>query len=128
MTATRTGWADFPMTSFEVPGIPKSPNVTRTRCFHVNSSQANDWKAAIVAAVADNGPEVPLPSVRLVLVALTKTRGRRDPDNFAAACKPIIDGLVLAGVLLDDSFNVIRELVVRHELAGRNAVRIEVWA
>jgi len=123
----RSDFADFGMASFEVPGIPASPNVTRTRNFHLNASQAKDWKTATIAAVGGRHPETPLPSVRLVLVALTKTRGRRDPDNFAAACKPIIDGLVLAGVLVDDSFAVIRELVVRREQADRNAVRVEVW-
>lgn len=28
---------------------------------------------------------------------------RRDPHNWVATCKPIIDGIVDAGVLLDDS-------------------------
>ena len=115
---------------FEVPGIPASPNATRRLNFHRNAAEANAWKDATCIALFDAGKKRPgrLASVRIVLTAMTKTRGRRDPDNFAAACKPIIDGLVLAGVLVDDSFAVIRELVVRHELAGRNAVRIEVWS
>lgn len=32
----------------------------------------------------------------------------RDPDNYAAACKPYLDGLVISGLLLDDSNRVIK--------------------
>jgi Holliday junction resolvase RusA-like endonuclease len=38
------------------------------------------------------------------------TRHRRDPDNYAGMMKGFIDGFVYAGLLTDDSFDVIQHL------------------
>ena len=48
-----------------------------------------------------------IPSLDVVFVELTMTpsdRRRRDPDNLAGALKPVLDGLVDAGVIPDDSY------------------------
>lgn len=47
----------------------------------------------------------PAPSLRRALIFVTvlfSTRGRRDPHNFTPTVKPIVDGLVRAGLLPDD--------------------------
>lgn len=38
---------------------------------------------------------------------------RRDPDNLAATAKPVIDGLVQAGLLLDDGHAHVDRVVLR---------------
>lgn len=41
--------------------------------------------------------------VRVELHYIPATNQRRDPDNLVAAYKPLVDGLVDAGVVLDDT-------------------------
>lgn len=50
-----------------------------------------------------------------------------DPiDNLPASLKPILDGLVKAGVLKDDSARVIQTPIVHHVTKGENRVAIEI--
>ncbi len=51
---------------------------------------------------------------------------RRDEDNHASACKPYLDGLVLAGLLLDDSNKVIQHVSRCFGPADRTNSRTEV--
>lgn len=48
-------------------------------------------------------PDMPFGKSRITFVFQYPTAHRRDIDNFVAAMKPYIDGLVDAGVLADDS-------------------------
>jgi len=118
-----------PLVAFTVPGTPPSPNTTRTRNWHQNAGEAHAWKdAAYIALHEATGGRWPrITSCRLVLVHLAATRRKRDPDNLVAACKPIIDALVVAGLLPGDDFDVVRELTVRREMAAVTGVRVEVW-
>lgn len=50
-------------------------------------------------------PEKPLENVTVRLTYFFRTKGRRDPDNYSG--KFILDGLVKAGIIKDDSFDVI---------------------
>lgn len=60
------------------------------------------------------------------LVLVVDKAVRVDPDNFVASCKPIIDGLVDAGVLLDDSFRTVVGLSARCERGKERGVRVVV--
>lgn len=42
-----------------------------------------------------------------------KTKARHDPDNYAATIKMIMDGLVAAGVLIDDNFDYVRKISIQ---------------
>ena len=61
-------------------------------------------------------PEHPFEKATISVTFKVDNRRRRDIDNLFAALKPYIDGLVVAGVLVDDSADrvryVINELVV----------------
>lgn len=57
-------------------------------------------------------PDKPIDKATVRLTYYFRTRTRRDPDNYSG--KFILDGLVKAGILKDDSFGVIRL-----ELCGR---------
>lgn len=114
-----------------VPGIPPSPNRTRREHWGQRSTEARQWKEDAVYAALDarnRNPLVgfPLHSAALRVVIVSPTAVRRDPDNAVASVKPLIDGIVKAGVLHDDSFAVIRSLTVSLEMGPQACVRIEV--
>lgn len=50
---------------------------------------------------------------------------RRDPDNYTGPAKYLLDGLVKAGVLPDDSFNFV-ELKIARKGIDRKKPRIEI--
>lgn len=115
------------MIAFTLVGHPPSPN--RTRAGHWRARAASDltWRTAAYFAALDVKPTGYVPgrvSVRVVLVIPDKRR--RDPDNALASVKPCIDGIVDAGLLLDDSFAVIHELTVTSEPGPQKAVRFEI--
>lgn len=63
------------------------------------------WAKLVLVATMD---KVPLRPIKKSIVTLTyyfKTRHRRDPDNYSG--KFLLDGLVLAKIIEDDSFNSI---------------------
>lgn len=100
-----------------VPGRPKTPNDYRGRQGggHWRSRHANNqtWKAAGVRAALEVKPAdwEPLTRCRLTVEFIVPTRARRDDDNLIAAQKPVLDGIVMAGILADDSNRVIAERV-----------------
>lgn len=54
-------------------------------------------------------------------------RKRRDPDNYAATVKMIIDGLVLAGILPDDNFNHVVKIEMSIAIEkGIEGVKVEM--
>ena len=52
----------------------------------------------------------PLQAVSVKVKVFIKSKRRMDPDNFAARMKGYWDGLVLAGLLADDSTDVIKSV------------------
>lgn len=95
-------------------GLPDLP------AWSLNSRGHWTERAETVAAwrlVAKNEANRLLPK-RLGRVAITLTmtpadRRRRDPDGIVGALKPIIDGLVDAGVLADDSWRHVASVTCR---------------
>lgn len=69
----------------------------------------------------------PLQLAALSITFIVPTRIRHDVDNLFSTLKPLLDGVVDAGVLCDDSFEVIRyfDAGVRWE-KGRRATIIVV--
>jgi Holliday junction resolvase RusA-like endonuclease len=121
--------------SVVVPGIPPSPNQTRREHWARRAAEAKRWKrdTYLAAVSARNalltrypGVILPLTEARVRCVIVTKSAVRRDPDNAIASMKPLIDGVVQAGILADDSFSVITDLSVAVERGPDQLVRIEV--
>ena len=52
-------------------------------------------------------PDVPLQRAKVTVTIYRRTRQRLDPDNWGARMKGYWDGLVQAGLLMDDSVAVI---------------------
>ena len=86
-----------------------------------------EWHDCAVAQVRSQGAK-PVPRGGRVAVSMTFWHGdmrRRDSDN---QCSSVMDLLVDAGVLPDDSWAVVPEKHIydRHE-AGKARVEIEIW-
>lgn len=68
------------------------------------------WARDIKVIVGKDKPKNPIEKSIVTIRYYFKTKHRRDPDNYSG--KFILDGLVQAGVIEDDSFNNI-ELVIK---------------
>ena len=111
--------------SFFLEGLPPSPNVMSKKAHWAYRAGARrDWQDRTVAALGDDWQ--PMTRVRIELVLVHPGKPLNDPDNFVAAAKPIIDALVVAGVIPDDSFRTVVELTTRRETGPVKGVRVEV--
>lgn len=91
-----------------VPGRPENPNRIRGHWSKRHGINVK-WKTAAAwhaAAVLPRG-WTPLTRARMTVVHVVPTKAARDLDNLVAAIKPSLDGLVLAGVIADDSDRVL---------------------
>lgn len=114
-----------------VPGRPSSPNRRNNSHWGPEARERRELRAVSAQyarhAVAQSGrsDDLPLPRVVLELdFGLAAVRG--DLDNLVAGSKPIIDGLVDAGLLANDSIRVVREMRVRWHPSPVAEVRILV--
>ena len=88
-----------------IPAIPPSNNkyIGRNMAWKYRDEK-NEW-AWLIKAYCKSAPAEPFRYVSVKISYCFPTRGRRDPDNFSG--KFILDGLVSAGILADDSFDCI---------------------
>lgn len=114
-----------------VPGTPPNPN---QRMGYMDlwrrRKEFKQWTyLAAKAALAESGhaDDYPLGRAELEATFLVKTARRRDPDNLVASLKPLIDGLVAAGVLADDDTGTLTLRPIRVELAHLPGVRLVVF-
>lgn len=91
-----------------IPGIPPSQNELHRMHFHTESKARKEWKDTVYLLAVDaknrSGWVAPSETVRVKALFLFPDQARRDPDNYTASLKPVLDGLVAAGVLDDDDF------------------------
>jgi Holliday junction resolvase RusA-like endonuclease len=105
-----------------VPGTPPTPNA---RLGHMAKARTSKlWRMKAASCATDAKPEdwVALSLAEIEVMMIVPDDRRRDWDNAIAARKPLMDGLVDAGVLTDDSNRVVKRLgfgfAVRHGVAG----------
>lgn len=111
---------------YTIPGVPSSLNKFAGR---MNSwdyrNEKKEWTRRVYACCMPR-PSEPIKKAKVEISYHFPTGHRHDPDNYAG--KMILDGLVEAGILQDDSFNNI-ELTVRKagvdKKRPRTVVRIE---
>lgn len=96
--------------SYTIPDIPQSNNRYIGRMNRWGYQEEKKRWAELIRYFCRPGPKKPLPSARVTLRYYFKTKARHDPDNYSG--KMILDGLVHAGILEDDSFSCI-ELVLQ---------------
>ena len=106
-----------------IPAVPPSNNlyIGRTN-FREYQRVKKEW-AQLVETHCLPVPPIPLERSRVTLLYHFPDRRRRDPDNYSG--KMLLDGLVAAGILEDDSFQRI-DLVLRSEYDGTTRTEIIV--
>lgn len=86
----------------DLPDLP-TWNANSRGHWSQRASEVAAWR--LVAKQAANAAGIPpLDVVFVELTMIPADRRRRDPDNLAGALKPVLDGLVDAGVIPDDSW------------------------
>lgn len=95
--------------TYALPEIPPSNNrfIGRTNRWEYQSEKKR-W-ARMISLLCDPKPQKPLEKAEVRITYYFKNRIRRDPDNYSG--KFILDGLVRAGIIKDDSFGNI-ELIL----------------
>ena len=110
---------------YSIPLIPESMNryAGRENCWEYRNAKKG-W-ADLVILLCRPRPSAPIQHSTVRLTYYFPTRARHDPDNYAG--KMILDGLVAAGILEDDSFHCITlELAGKHDKHNpRTEIEIE---
>lgn len=95
---------------FSLPGHPENDNVRRRWHWSQRSAHDNEWKtnarwAALYAKqeAESDGLRFPFDRVDVRYTFIKPTKRARDTDNAGAATKPILDGIVAAGIIPDDT-------------------------
>lgn len=89
------------------PSIPPSNNefMGNSHSHRIYASKKQEWHWLIKAAIRKK-PDKPFNRAAVEITYFFPDRRRRDPDNYSG--KFILDALVKEGVLIDDSFFVVR--------------------
>jgi hypothetical protein len=108
----------------EIPGLP-SINTASNNHWRVRARHNRKWRHdTILSAKAAGLPPEPLWKAKV-----TCTRhSAREPDfeNLAHSFKPLVDGLVTGGVLVDDNQQVIGQPEYRWEKAAPKKGRVTI--
>lgn len=98
--------------TLRIEGIPMNLNTYRNAHFHLLNKEKHLWEQAVGVAVKQQGIQ-PLVRCKVTMEFYFKDKRRHDPDNYACCAKFILDGMVKAGILTDDNFEVIEMLSVK---------------
>lgn len=111
-----------------IPGHPDNDNERRKWHWAQRSSRDTGWKSAAFWSTRAQMPSgAPWDLVDIEVVFVKPTRAARDPDNVVGAAKPVIDGLVGAGLIPDDSDRHVRWVCGRTAYEkGTREVRVTV--
>lgn len=106
--------------TYTIPEVPPSNNkfIGRTNKWAYQAEKKR-W-AEIINLFCRPKPDKPVENAIVTLLYHFADKRRRDPDNFSG--KMILDGLVKARILVDDSFDNIKLVLVQGE-SDRNKPR-----
>jgi len=99
--------------AISISGLPPMTNSMNYKHWTVKKKIKDHWKGLVHNASISNGvPEKPLVEAKLSLTRFSS--GRCDFDGLVSSFKHCIDGLVSAGVLIDDNYQVIGQPEYKH--------------
>lgn len=89
---------------FSLEGLPKPFNAIKS--WRTRFSEARKWKQAVYAAIDySKRPASPLDKAKVTIIRHSSVEA--DFDGMVSAGKYLLDGLKLAGVIVDDKASVI---------------------
>lgn len=103
---------------YKIPEIPPSNNRFIGRTNRWEYQKHKKYWANLILASCRPKPKEPLEKAMVKICYYFPDKRRRDPDNYSG--KMLLDGLVAAGIIKDDSFKNI-ELVLVGEHDPKNA-------
>lgn len=112
------------MYKYKLPEIPPSNNKFIGRNARWEYQQEKKRWAQMIQLLCRPKPPQPIPKATVRLIYHFTNRIRRDPDNYSG--KMILDGLVRAGIISDDSFYCIElQLSAVYDKGGYTEIIIE---
>lgn len=103
--------------TIRVNQFPPTLNELNRMHYFQRAKLKEKWEGIVSAACFEYGA-YPVAKARVTLEFCFPDKRRRDPDNYSFSAKFLLDGLVKAGVLTDDSFEQIPELRI---IQGENS-------
>jgi hypothetical protein len=123
MTRTRAS-AKKAGTSLTIPAPCQFINSNQRLHRMAQAKLTKTWREASAAAAQGLDPFTP--PVHITAHIWKPRGGRYDPNNLAPTTKAIVDGLVDAGLLADDSVNYVIGPDHRHGGKGEPAIVLEI--
>jgi hypothetical protein len=107
--------------TFTLSGIPPNENANRRMGSRFKLARVRkQWRDdATTAALGARRPGHPWDRADLTVIFRYTTKRRRDPLGILEACKPLLDGAVDAGLITDDSTDVIHDVIPEHYVQRR---------
>ena len=111
-----------------IPGLPPTVNATRRLHPMARAAEMRRWRAAAQMLGRDAWPHAaPIDPADVELVFVLPDRRLHDIDGLVGAAKPILDGLVDAGILAGDDTRHVRSIHASHRvIPGVREVRVTV--
>jgi Holliday junction resolvase RusA-like endonuclease len=107
------------MQAIKILGIPPTQNQFRQMHHFRIAKEKKYWEWYVQFEVKAQKIK-PMQRVKVIYEFHFKDNRRRDADNYSTACKFIQDGLVQAGILQDDNFDIVTELTIRRGECHKN--------
>lgn len=103
----------------EIPFLPKSLNKKLRRNRFVNDRENKSWDTYLWAKCQQGKPRAPLARAQITLVR--HSHRSLDFDGLVGSLKPVVDALVTAGILSDDSWKVLGAWTVDQKFRPKKA-------
>ncbi len=85
---------------FEINELPKPINRQQGMHWRQKSQYVKVWHNMVGAKIAGHKPSIPLMKARLTLTRMSSVEP--DFDGLVSSFKPVIDGLIVCGVIVND--------------------------
>lgn len=127
LTASKNADADVTTKiRFVIHGLPKSLNdrFGRTKGYLSQNTERQNWKKWTAYAVMNDKPSKPFEKAKITYIR--RASRFMDCDNLVAGFKAVQDGLVSAGIIVNDSWDRIGMPTYLQEKTTRENAHIEV--
>ena len=107
-----------------LPDSNLNPNRFKNR-FQLASAKKQAKEDSFALVMSQGKPDRPFQKAHITITWVAKDKRRRDTDNLLASMKAYIDGLVTAGLIVDDSADHV-SYTLQYERGTENNTIIEV--